>query len=451
MFTIAVGVSHKKAPVEVREKLAFGNTKLPTLFERLRDTGKISGCVIVSTCNRTEIYATSMDTDAALGEIWNLLSDESGIEVDQLQDYLYSLTCQQAIEHLFKVVSGLDSMILGEQEILGQVTRAYQFACENGASNAVLNVLFQKALKVGKQVQTETRIGSGASSVGSAAVQLARQIFIDMEECSIMLIGAGEMGRLVAQNLSNNCASETMVCNRSHDKAQEVALQFGGCAVPFEELFDYLPQADLVVSCTSAPDYIITKQQLSSIMEARGGRPLFLIDLAVPRDIDPEVTELEYLHLYNVDDLQSVVDESLSDREQEAEKAKKIVENAVDNFMKWLNSRAAVPAIKALHQKGEEIRDAELEKALRKFGNLTKREEKILRSMAHAITNRITNAPIVKLREESQTDQGHMYARVMLDLFDLQIRMDDEGSEDSHPSAANIPHSRDGALSKFSA
>jgi len=438
MFVITVGVNHKRAPVEVRERLAFSSARLPTLFERLKSTEQISGCVIISTCNRTEVYAASKDIDAALSAIWETLSHESGIEIDQLQSYSYSLTCQKAIAHLFKVVSGLDSMILGEQEVLGQVARAYQFACEHGASNPVLNVLFQKALKVGKQVQTETLIGSGASSVGSAAVELARQIFIDIEDRSILLIGAGEMGRLVARNLANNCASEMMVCNRSYDKAQEVALQFDGCAVPFEELFECLPETDLVVSCTSAPGYIITKEHLSSLADKRNGKPIFLIDLAVPRDIDPESAQLECVHLYNVDDLQNIVDESLGEREQEAEKAKEIVEKAVNNFMKWLNSRAAVPAIKALSQKGAEIRDAELEKALRKFGNLTEREEKILRSMAHAITNKITNAPIIKLREYSQTDQGHMYAQVLLDLFDLQVRTDDESSEDAHSELAKV-------------
>jgi len=182
MFVIAVGVSHKRTPVEVRERLASSGAQLPALLERLKAMEKIAGCVILSTCNRTEVYAASRDVNAALAEIWRFLSDESGIEVDQLQDYLYNLTCQQAITHLLQVASGLDSMILGEQEILGQVVRAYKLACENAASNAVLNVLFQKALKVGKQIQTETRIGSGASSVGSAAVELAKQIFTDITD-----------------------------------------------------------------------------------------------------------------------------------------------------------------------------------------------------------------------------------------------------------------------------
>lgn len=438
MYVIAVGVSHKRAPVEVRERLAFNNTQLPALFERLKSTGAIAGCVIISTCNRTEIYAASRDVDAASSEICRLLSAESGMEIEQLQNYLYNMTCQKAIAHLFRVVSGLDSMILGEAEILGQVGRAYQLACENAASNSVMNVLFQKALKVGKQVQTETRIGNGASSVGSAAVELVRQVFDDIQHCSVLLIGAGEMGRLVARNLSNNCITEVMVCNRSYDKALEVASQFGGHAVRFEKLLECLPHVDLVVSCTSAPDYVITKNELVSVMKTRGGKPIFLIDLAVPRDVDPEANQLEYLHLYNVDDLQSIVDESLSERKQEAEKANGIIDRAVDNFIKWLNSRAAVPVIKALYEKGEEIKDAELEKALRKFGNLTEREEKIIRSMAHAITNRIIQAPIVKLREYSQTDQGHMYAQVLLDLFGLQAQMDDRSNADSRDESTEV-------------
>lgn len=434
MFIIAVGVNHKRAPVEVREKLAFEESQLPTLFVRLKATGVITGCVIISTCNRTEVYASSRDVDAALSEIWELLSVESGIEVETLQDYLYNLTCQQAITHLFKMTSGLDSMILGEAEILGQVNKAYQLSCRNAASNSVLNVLFQKALKVGKQVQTETRIGNGASSVGSAAVELARQTFGDVQNCSIMLIGAGEMGRLVAQNLANNYASEVMVCNRSHSKALELASQFGGHAVPFEDMFAYMPLADLVVGCTSAPDHIVTKERLALVMEARGDRPIFLIDLAVPRDIEPESAQLEQVCLYNVDDLQNMVDESLSERKQEAEKAEVIIKQAVDNFINWLNSRAAVPVIKALREKGEEIRDTELEKALRKLGTLTAKEEKILRTMANAIASKLTSAPVVRLRQYSQTGQGHLYAQVLRELFDLQIRIDDEDERECQPS-----------------
>ena len=260
MFIIVVGMSHKRTPVEVREKLAFNDTHLPFLFEKLKASEDVSGCVILSTCNRTEIYAASKDSDAAISEIWKLLADESGIKVEQLHDYLYSLTCQQAITHLFRVTSGVDSMILGETEILGQVARAYEISCENSASNSVINVLFQRALKLGKQVRTETRIGNGASSVGSAAVELAKQAFDDIGDCSVLLIGAGEIGRLVARNLANNSLSEVMVCNRSYDRARELASQFnGGRAVPFEELFEHMPLADLVVSCTAAPDHIITK------------------------------------------------------------------------------------------------------------------------------------------------------------------------------------------------
>ncbi|MFC1713273.1 glutamyl-tRNA reductase [Candidatus Poribacteria bacterium] len=426
MFVTAVGVSHKKTPVEVRERLALNSDGLPSLYKRLKASGKIAGCVIISTCNRTEIYANSRNADAALSEIWGLLSEESGIDSEPLQDYLYNLTCQEAIAHLFRVTTGLDSMILGEQEILGQVARAYQTACENGASNCVMNVLFQKALKVGKQVRTETRISNGASSVGSAAVEMAKQTFGDIQNSAVMLIGAGEMGRLVARNLANNSTSEVMVCNRSYDRAQELASEFDGSAVPFDDLFEYMPRADIVVSCTSAPDYIISEERLAPVMEEREGNPIFLIDLAVPRDIEPGLDHMECVHSYNIDSLQSIVDESLDEREQEARKAEAIIEGAIDNFSRWINNRHAVPVIKALCKKGEEIRDSELEKALRKLGDVTEREEKILRSMVHSVVNRMSQTAIVQLKKHSQTDQGPLYAQVMRNLFDLPVQHDDE-------------------------
>lgn len=424
MYIITIGVSHKGTPIEIREKLAFEKSQLPSVYERLKATGKVAGCVILSTCNRMEIYATSKDVDAALSEMWELLAAESGIRVEQLKEYLYNITCEQAVVHLFRVASGLDSMIFGEMEILGQVSRAYQISCENSACNSVLNVLFQRALKVGKQVRTETRIGTGASSVGAAAVELAKEMIGDIQERSILLVGAGEMGRLVARNIANNGVSEVMVCNRSYERAQELAAEFDGCAVPFGKLSECMSRADLVLTCTSAPDYIITKEQLMTIIEARNGNPMFLIDLAVPRDVEPESAQLEGLHLYNIDDLQNMVDESLNERELEARKAEKIIERAMDNFGKWLNSRHAVPVIQALYKKGEEIRDAELEKAMRKLGPLTGREEKILRSMASSIASKLMNTPIVQLRQYAQTEQGRLYAQVAQSLFDLPLQIE---------------------------
>jgi glutamyl-tRNA reductase len=296
-------------------------------------------------------------------------------------------------------------------------------SCENSACNSVLNVLFQRALKVGKQVRTETRIGTGASSVGSAAVELARKTLGDVQGRSILLIGAGEMGRLVAKNIVNNGASEVMVCNRSYDRAEKLALELGGCAVPFERLSEYISSADLVLSCTAAPDYIITREQLMSVIEKRNGNPLFLIDLAVPRDVQPESAQLEQLHLYNIDDLRTLVDKSLSERILEAKKAEILIEKALDSFGKWLNSRHTIPVIQALCKKGEEIRDAELEKAMRKLGPVTEREEKILRSMASSIASKLINTPIVQLKQYAQTEQGHLYAQIAQSLFDLPVQI----------------------------
>jgi glutamyl-tRNA reductase len=426
MYIVAVGVSYKKTPVELRERLAFKSDSLPLLYEKMKVSGKIEGCVIISTCNRTEIYTTSKNTDIALSETWKLLADESGIEAEQLQEYLYSFTCQDAINHLFRVASGLDSMILGEMEILGQVAKAYEIACEYSASNSVLNVLFQKALKVGKKVRTETQIGQGASSVGSAAVELAKDIFGDIQNCSILLVGVGEIGKIVARNLANNSASKVLVCNRSYDKACEVASQFDGSAVQFEDLYEYMVTADLVVSCTSAPDYIITKEGLKPVMEMRKGKPIFFIDLAVPRNIDPELVQMENIYLHNIDDLQNIVDDSLNERKVEAVKAEKIVDEAIENFAKWLNGQHAFPVIEALCRKGEDIRESELEKAMRKLGPITEREEKILRSMANSIVNKLTNTAIVRIREYAQTDQGQLYTQILSNLFDLSIQINNE-------------------------
>lgn len=424
VYIIAIGVNHKKASIEIREKLAFDKTQIPLLLEQLKASGKIAGCVILSTCNRTEIYAAARDVDAAISQIWTLLVHESGIEIEQLQEYVYIKTCEEAIIHLFRVASGLDSMILGEKEILGQISRAYQFACENSACNLVMNVLFQRALKVGKQVRTETRIGTGASSVGAAAVELAKKTFGDIQGRSILLIGAGEIGRLVARNIANNGASQMMVCNRSYDKAQELASEFGGSAEPYERLSQCISRADLVLSCTAAPGCIITKEKLAHIMGSRNGKPIFLIDLAVPRDIEPAVCELEQVCLYNIDDLQNIVHESLYQRQQEAEKAEMIIERAIDNFAKWLNSQHAVPVIKALSQKGEEIKNAELEKALRKLGPLSQREEEILRTLASSITNKLINTPIVRLKQYAHTEEGQLYTRLAQKLFDLPGQID---------------------------
>jgi len=419
MFIVAVGLSHKKTPVEIREKLAFMTSDIPRLFEKLKADRKIDGCVIISTCNRTEIYAASKDADSALSEIQNLLATESGMELGELQNYLYNFTCRQAVMHLFRVASGLDSMVLGETEILGQVSEAYEIALENSASNSVMNILFQKALSVGKQVRTRTQISYGAVSVGYAAVELAKQVFGDIQDCPILIVGAGEIGELVIRNLADNNASEILVCNRTYERAVELARSLGGKTFPFDQLFECVSNVDIVVACTAALNYIITKEQMASIMEKRGGRRIFLIELSVPRNIEPEVNQLENVHLYNIDDLQKVMDESLKEREIEAAKSESIVQVAVDNFMKWLNSCSVIPAITALREKGERIKDAELSKTFRKMGNLTEREQKILSSMANSIVNKMLHIPTIQLKKYAQTEQGHLYAQVLRNLFEL--------------------------------
>jgi len=423
MFVTVVGLNHKKAPVEIREKLAFTAYQIPELFERLISEQNIAGTVILSTCNRTEIYAVSKNSDLAMSGIWNFLAVESGIKVEELRNYLYNFTCREAVMHLFRVSSGLDSMVLGETEILGQVSEAYQIALENSASNAVLNILFQKALSVGKKVRSETNICCGAVSFGYAAVNLAEEVLDDIKNSTILLIGAGKVSELVAKNLSEK-STKVIVCNRSYDKAVNLSSKFNGYPKPFEQLCDSVAIADIVVSCTASSDYIITKERLTHILKKRDGKKIFLIDLAVPRDIEPQVEKLPDVYLYNIDNLQKAIDKNLKERKKEVDKAEYIVQNAVEYFMEWLNDFSVVPVIKALRIKGEEIKNSELEKTFSKMKNLSEKEKQILSSMANSIVNKLLHTPTVQIKKFAQNEQGHLYAQVLRNLFDLSLDID---------------------------
>jgi glutamyl-tRNA reductase len=362
------------------------------------------------------------------------LCHRSGIDAQKMQDHLYIFTCRKAIEHLFRVAAGLDSMILGENEILGQVSEAYETACANGSSGVILNTLFQRAISVGKKVRTETAICCGAVSVGSAAVQMVTEVFGHVKDCNVLLIGAGEMGELVARHITGNSPSRVTVCNRSYDRAVRLADRIAAEPAPFENLTRHLVNADIVISCTASPDYIISTEQLKTIMDRRNGRHLFLIDIAVPRDVEPTAGKLENVRLYNIDHLQSVADEGLKQRQSAVSDAEEIIMEKVDAFLRWLNSHSVTPVIRSLHNKAAAIRDEELTKALSKLGELTGREEKIIRSMARSIISRLINTPIMQLKEHAGTDQGHLYtqvARVLLGLAE-QEETEDEAGKDRH-------------------
>ncbi|NPV26353.1 MAG: glutamyl-tRNA reductase [Firmicutes bacterium] len=421
MFIVVVGLNHKTAPVEVRERLAISAAALSERLAEVKQLPSVEGVVILSTCNRTEIYAAVTDIERSLAGIREVMARVAGVDMTELKQYLYSPTCHDAIAHLFRVAAGLDSMIIGETQILGQVREAYQLACEYGASNGVLNTLFQQAITVGKRVRTETAIDRHAVSISYAAVELAKQIFGRLDGCTTLIIGAGEMSELTARHLVANGVVSVLVSNRSYERAVELATQFGGVAVKFDQLSRYLERADIVISCTAACHYVVHPAAVEQAMQAREGRKIFMIDIAVPRDIDPAVANIPGVYLYDIDDLQHVVDSNLMERQKEAVKAEKIIQQEIIEFNNWLNSLFVVPTIRALKEKGERIKQTELQRAFNRLGTVSPREEKIIQSLANSIVNQLLHDPVIQLKRYATTHQGHLYTEVLQNLFNLEI------------------------------
>jgi len=421
MLIIVVGVNHRTAPVAVREKLSFSGSSLKDALNRLKASPVIDGCVVLSTCNRTEIYAAPLELDDGLHAIWAFLSRWSGASISEVKNYTYVHSLYDTIRHLFRVAAGLDSMLLGETQILGQVRDAYRLACDCGATNRVLNTLFQQALMVGKRVRTETGIDRNAVSISYAAVELARQNLGSLDGRSVLIIGAGKMSGLTAGYLVANGVSGVIVSNRSYDRAAELAAQFNGRAVRFDELYRHMAEADIVISCTAASHCVVRTAELARVMEQRQGRKIVLVDIAVPRDIEPEAGRLEGVSLFDIDDLKNVVDQNLEERRQAALQAEEIIEEELAEFMQWLSTQFVVPTIAALKKWGEEIKEAELRRALNRLGELSEHDRKVICSLAGAIVNRLLHLPVAQLRSYALTSEGHLYTEILQNLFNLEV------------------------------
>lgn len=421
MFIVAVGVSHKTAPVEIREKLSFTEQLAKETLDALCSHPVIEECVVLFTCNRTEIYVASRELDEGIGIVQNFLSRKSGTDISQIKNYTYVHILYNAIRHLFRVASGLDSMVIGETEILGQVRDAYQVAYANGSTNKCLNYLFQQALTVGKKVHRETAIDQNAVSVSYAAVELARQTLGDLKDRSVLILGAGKISELSVRYLVANGVNGVIVSNRSYDRALELAKEFGGKAVRFEELYQHLIKSDIVISCTGAPHYVVHHRQVAEALCSRPGAKILIVDIAVPRDIDPAVAELPGISLYDIDDLQYIVDQNLALRRQMAVDAEGIIEDELDQFMKWLGTQFVVPTVSALKQWAEEIKQNELRRALNRLGELSPHDRKVIGSLANSIVNQLLHLPITRLKDNALTSKGHLYTEVLQFLFDLEV------------------------------
>jgi glutamyl-tRNA reductase len=416
---ILVGVNHKTTPVEIRERLAFTRGEIEASLERLVGNPEIIENIILSTCNRVEIYARVNDTTKGVGLLKDFICDYHNITPHELDKYFYSYQDEQAVEHLFRVSSSLDSMVLGEAQILGQVKDAYNTARALRSTGMVLNQLFEKAFNVAKKVREETGIAERGVSISSAAVELARKIFEDLENHSVMLVGTGEMAELAAKHLISYGVKTVYVCSRTYERAAALAKTLNGCALDFEMFKDEMHKADIVITSTASPKFIIKKDMVDRAIHQRKNKPIFFIDIAVPRDIEPEVNDLENVYLYDIDDLQGVVSANMKEREKEAENAMELIQNEVTKFNNWVVSLDAVPTIVEIRNRAESIRKKELEKALKKMEPLSEQDLNTLNLMTQSILNKIFHKPTINLKNQTQSQEGHVYLKAIRHLFHL--------------------------------
>ena len=426
MHIVIVGLSHKTAPVEIREKLAFAPTAMERPLRQMLELATITEGLIVSTCNRVELCAVTKEPDAAIAELRRFLAEYHEISPEEINENLFDYQGEEAIRHLFRVSSSLDSMVLGEPQILGQIKTAYGYAAEFKTAGLILNRFLHKAFSVAKRVRTETAIASNAVSVSFAAVELARKIFDRLDNKGVMIIGAGEMCELAARHFVSNGISKVLVTNRTFERAEKLAAEFDGKAVPFDSFVDHLAEVDIVMTSTGAPNFILGKRQMEEVLKRRKNRPMFLIDIAVPRDIDPKVNDISNTYLYDVDDLQGVVQANLKERQKEAGKAEAIVEQEIGQFHQWLGNLEVKPTVIALRRKFEEIRQQELEKTLGNLKDLTGKQRKSIEAMAGAIINKILHKPTAVLKNSQNDTSGEDYVDAVRTLFDLPAPADDD-------------------------
>ncbi len=428
MDIILVGLNHKTAPIDIRECLAFSAEKLEEASARARQLPFLKETMILSTCNRVEIYAVAQDPARSVGELKGFLSAFHGYPLEKFEPSLYSPAGEDAVRHVFRVASSLDSMVVGETQILGQLKDAYEAASRNKTAGPVLHRLLPLAFHVAKRVRTETKIGNRAVSVSSVAVELARKIFETLEGKTALLIGAGEMIELATQHLVADGVRKVLVTNRTHERAVLLAEKFGGEAIPIDQMGRGLAQADIVISATNARDYVLRYEQMARVMKERKQAPIFLIDIADPRDVEPRVNDLENVYLYYLDHLQQVAGDNIRDREKEAQKAESIVETEVREFVRWYRSLTLTPTIVALRQKFDEIRAKELEKTLSHLPNLSEKERKLLEGLTAAIVNKILHPPVSRLKTLSDETQAEAYVDALQTLFELTVQEKGESS-----------------------
>ncbi len=421
MSIVLVGLNHKTAPVEVRERLAFSDAACAESLHALVDGEIVREGLIVSTCNRVEILAAATPAhDAEVNaRLENFLSREHTVPGEFFRRHFYTHADDAAVRHMFRVASSLDSMVVGEPQVLGQVRRAYSLAVEAGTAGRVLHRLVHHALHVAKRVRTETGIASAAVSISYTAVELGRKIFGSLKGSTVLLVGAGEMAELAAQHLAGAGASRVLVSNRTHAAAQALADKFGGEAVDFDALTEHLAEADIIICSTAAESYVITPEMAARARETRRNRPAFFIDISVPRNVDPKVGELDNLFVFDVDDLESVIASNIREREREAERAELIVESEVMQFQQALRNLDIGPTVGALKDKLRDIAREEFERQRQRLGDITPEQERAIEAMLQSIVNKISHPVIHRLRRSYDTGEDENM-QAWRDIFGLE-------------------------------
>lgn len=427
MQLTVLGLNHRTAPVEIRERFNFSADRVASIMRRLRNYDNIPEAMLLSTCNRTELYMVMENTDESIPFVKHLLEHLAGEAYKS--EYFYNLSGTHCVRHLFRVASSLDSLVVGEGQILSQIKNAYHIARTSGMTDTILNTIMNKAIAVGKRVRTETKIAYSSVSVSSAAVDLAMNILGDLSAANILVLGAGHMSELTARHLIDKGAKTIIVSNRNLDHAKELADKFNGKAIPYDEMFAQAAAADIIITSTGAPHYVLTAKNLGPLLENRQGKPLILIDIAVPRDVDPELSKFGGVTIYNIDDLENVVDVNKNFRSSEAKVAENIIEEEIAALKERLRYYTMRPVMVQLHDKMNFLRQKVLKKAFIKLPDLTDNERRIIDLMTQRLEHKFLREPMRAMNSVAGTPEEERYKKMMCDLFLLNETGEEFGDE----------------------
>lgn len=431
MHIVVVGLNYRTAPVEVRERFAFSDADMPQALQELKRTKSVLEGVIIATCNRTEIYVVVDRLNMCGYFIRSFMEKWFGIPREEFTKHLYMYEDEQAIRHLFRVTCGLDSMVLGETQILGQVRNAFLLSQQEKATGKWFNMLFKQGITLSKRAHSETAIGESAVSVSYAAVELGKRVFGTFEGKRVLILGAGKMSELTAKHLSGAGAVELLVANRTYARAQELAAKFNGTPCSMQEAMQRLSEVDILISSTGAEGYVVTSAQVAAGMKHRPNRPMFMIDIAVPRDIDPAIRELNNVFLYDIDALEGIVESNMEMRRGEAIKIENMIENEIAVFGNWLQTLGIKPVIQALQSKSSAIHESTLESMFNKLPELDDRQRKVIRRLTKSIVNQMLHDPINRIKEMAGEENGSESLGWFTQIFALEEQLEAQGAEES--------------------